>query len=77
VYARPAKVFCRLHELIARILLFMRGGAEMYHDESEVDEVVDPIRYEEPMPVVEKVDYLLFGRSSGNMFQNGLTRQLN
>jgi hypothetical protein len=71
VYARPAKVFCRLHELIARILLFMRDGAEIYQDESEDDEVVDPIRYEEPIPVVEKVNYLLFGWSSGTMFQNG------
>jgi hypothetical protein len=72
-FPRPTKFFCRLHELVARILA-MRGGAEVYQDFEDEDEYTDPIKYSEaPMPFEEKVDYLMFNNTAGTLFHEPIT----
>jgi HNH endonuclease len=72
-FPRPTKFFCRLHELVARILA-MRGGAEVYKDFEDEDEYTDPIKYSEaPMPFEEKVDYLMFNNTAGTLFNEPIT----
>eukprot|EP00842_Homolaphlyctis_polyrhiza_P001412 jgi/Hompol1/2271/HPOL_005925-RA len=65
-YARPTKVYCRLHELVA-LILHIRGGAEYYQDDSDDEyeyEYVDPIRCEEPIPLAEKINNWMAGNSN-------------
>ena len=56
---RPTKFFIKLHELLARIL-YMRGGAEYYQDESDYEEEIDEIRLPGiQMDYIEKVQNYL------------------
>ena len=57
--SRPTKFFIKLHELLARIL-YMRGGAEYYQDESDYEEEIDEIRLPGiQMDYIEKVQNYL------------------